>query len=71
MPKLRTTVSIEEAAELKRLYAERSAAVARSNHILQAFGMESPEFFDADRAAGKLWVRIRAIQGLAGEHWMA
>ena len=63
--------AIEEGEELKRLRAEHEAASMRAGAILQAKGMDSPEFAEAERATGVLYCRIREIMGTANSHWMA
>jgi hypothetical protein len=68
---MRTVISPEEGNELKRLYREYSAVAERAAAILAAKGMDSPEFFEADKATGVLWRRIREILGTADKHWMA
>ena len=61
----------EKAEEYKRLYREYGAAVAHAVATLAANGMESEEFRQADAAVGKLYVRLRELQGMAGKSWMA
>ena len=68
---MRTIISPEEGNELKQLYTEHAAATARAAVILAAKGMDSPEFGEADKAAGLVWRRIREILGTADKHWMA
>jgi hypothetical protein len=48
----RNVISHEEGAELKRLYADFAAASERARVILATEGMESPRFFEADKATG-------------------
>jgi hypothetical protein len=60
----------EQAEEYKRLYAEYAAAMVNAAAVLRAKGMDSDDFREADAAAGKLWVRLRELQGMAGKHWM-
>jgi hypothetical protein len=60
---VRTVISPEEGAELKRLYADYAISVNRAAVILASRGMDSPEFADADKASGVLWRRIREILG--------
>jgi hypothetical protein len=60
----------EQAEEYKRTYADYTAAMVRATEALKAYGMESREFSEADSAAGKLWGRLRQLQGLAGKSWM-
>jgi|HubBroStandDraft_6_1064221.scaffolds.fasta_scaffold44021_6 hypothetical protein len=59
----RNVISHEEGAELKRLYADFAAASERARIILATEGMESPRFFEADKATGAIWRRIREIIG--------
>lgn len=61
----------EKAAEYERLFAQYVAASANAFEVLKAKGMQSPEFREADAATGKFWVKLRALQGKAGMHWMA
>jgi hypothetical protein len=61
----------EKAAEYQRVYADYSVALAHASDVLSAKGMSSPEFREADAAAGKLWTRLRELRGEAGQHWMA
>jgi hypothetical protein len=67
----RSIVSGEEAVELRRLYQQHAAASAGALAALAKYGMESPEFLDADRATGVIWRRIREILGVAGTDWRA
>jgi hypothetical protein len=71
MAKPRNFISPEEGAELKRLYAEHSAASKNAGTILATEGMDSPRFAEADKAVGVIWRRIREILGTSGSHWMA
>jgi hypothetical protein len=64
-------ISPEEGAELKRLYADHAAASGRALAVLAREGMESPQFFEADKAVGVIWRKIREILGTANSHWMA
>jgi hypothetical protein len=61
----------EKNAEYDRLYNEFAKAVAIARGILKTHGMASTEFYRADAAAGEIWVKMRAMQGKAGKHWMA
>ena len=61
----------EKAAEYERLFAQYVAASANAFAVLKAKGMESSEFREADAATGEFWVKLRALQGKAGLHWMA
>lgn len=61
----------QDAEELKRLLEEYVTATLRGADILKKHVMNSQEFRDADKATAALWVRIREIQGLSGEHWMS
>ncbi len=63
--------TLEKAAEYQRLFAQYVAASANALEVLKANGMESPEFREADAATGEFWVKLRALQGKAGMHWMA
>ncbi|MDA8190952.1 MAG: hypothetical protein M0Z68_05675 [Gammaproteobacteria bacterium] len=67
----RNVISLEEGAELRRLLAEHTEATLYAGAILNKYGMESAEFREADKATGLLWRRIREIQGLSDQHWMA
>lgn len=68
---VRTIITPTEHDELKRLYAEFAAATERAATVLATKGVESPEFAEADKAAGVLSRRIREILGTADKHWMA
>ena len=57
--------------ELMRLYGEHERATLHAAVVLRQFGMQSPQFFQAERVTGDLWQRIRAIQGVAGKPWNA
>jgi|HubBroStandDraft_5_1064220.scaffolds.fasta_scaffold2866385_1 hypothetical protein len=67
----RSVISPEEGAELERLMKQYPAALEQGAVVLAKKGMDSPEFAAADAATGKLWTRIRELQGMAGKHWMA
>lgn len=66
-----TEVWTPEAAEYQRLFALYVTASANALDVLKAKGMESREFREADAATGEFWVKLRALQGKAGMHWMA
>jgi hypothetical protein len=51
----------EDARVLKRLYQDYVAAVNRAGVTLVSKGMQSPEFSEADKAAGAIYRRIRKI----------
>ena len=68
---MRTDISPEKSAELKRLYVEFASSVKRTAVILTSNGMDSPEFAEADKASGVLWKRIREILGDTGKPWRA
>ena len=55
------SISEEETVELKRLYKEHVAAVNRAGVILVSKGADSPEFMEADEAAGTIHRRVRKI----------
>jgi hypothetical protein len=57
----RKIISKEEAVELKRLYTEHVAAVNRAGVILVSKGVDSPEFMEADEAAGTIHRRLRRL----------
>ena len=57
----RKSISEEETVELKRLYKEHVAAVNRAGVILVSKGADSPEFMEADEAAGTIHRRVRKI----------
>jgi len=61
-------ITLEQGAELKRLYTEHALAVAHASEMLRNHGTESPDFLMADKAAGRAWTRIREILGIS--HWM-
>lgn len=61
------TLSPEEMSELEVLYQEQSAALLRASQILIEKGMSSPDFIEADRAAGRMWLRIRELLGKSGQ----
>lgn len=63
-------LSGEKAEEYKRLYAQYATAMGHSAALLASRGIESPEFQQADAAAGVLWAKLRELQGASG-HWMA
>jgi hypothetical protein len=67
---MRSTITPEETAERRRLIAEYQAAGIRTGEILAQYGMDSPEFLEADKATGVIWRRIREIDGNADSHWM-
>lgn len=67
----KSIISPEEGDELKRLYKEHAKASEQAAVILAARGMDSREFFEADKATGALWRRIREILGVSSSHWMA
>jgi hypothetical protein len=71
MARPRSLITPEEAAERSRLMAEYQAAGIRAGAILAQYGMDSPEFLEADKATGAIWRRIREIDGTAGSRWMA
>jgi hypothetical protein len=71
MAKLRTNLTPEEGAELKRLRAKLLAADKRAKTILRAKGMTSPEFLAADKEVGAIVRKIKKIFGTTGKHWMA
>jgi len=60
-----------DADELKRIDTELPAAEARVRSALSRFGMESPQFLEADTAYGKLLRRRNEITGDAGKPWNA
>ena len=65
-------VTPEEAAvEFRRLYAQLVAVVATANTVLQSAGMRSEAFRDANEEVGRLWQRLREIEGLAEKRWFA
>jgi hypothetical protein len=61
----------EKNAEYDRLYSEFAQAVGNARRVLKTHGMSSVAFRRADAAAGEIWVKMRAMQGKAGKHWMA
>ncbi|EME72033.1 hypothetical protein H261_00600 [Paramagnetospirillum caucaseum] len=67
----RTVISPEEGEVLRQLYAEYVAAVSQAGAVCIAKGMDSPEFQEADKAAGAIRRRIYEIRGDADQHWMA
>ena len=67
----KTVITPEEGAELQRLRLDHAAAVEMTGAILATKGMDSPEFAEADRAAGAISRRIREILGDAGKPWMS
>jgi hypothetical protein len=69
--KLPTLLSLEEDAELKRLYADLAHASRRAAAILRMSGMTSAAFLRADREVTRIVKRIKEIRGPAGKHWMA
>jgi hypothetical protein len=64
-------MSPEEAEEYRRLYAKYAAASQYAGAVLRTHGMESEAFRQAYGAVGKLWTRLRDLQGLGGMSWMA
>ena len=54
-----------------RLYAEFCEAVLHVGSVLKMHGMESDQFRTAEAKSAELWKSLRALQGKAGEHWMA
>jgi hypothetical protein len=71
MAKARNVISPEEAAELKRLYANLADASKNANAVLRKSGMASVAFLEADKQLGAIVRRIKEIHGVAGNHWMA
>jgi hypothetical protein len=67
----KTVLSPEDGAELQRLYQEHAATNQKTAAVLASKGMDSPEFAEADKAAGAIGRRIREILGNAGKHWMS
>ena len=67
----RNIISPEEHAELKRLYADHLAAIERAGAIATREGMQSLQYFEADKASGAIWRRIREILGTTDSYWMA
>jgi hypothetical protein len=61
----------EKAAEYERLYYQLVTAVVAAGKVLSTHGMESEEFRKADAEATDLWVKLRELQGMAGNPWMA
>jgi hypothetical protein len=61
----------EKAAEYGRLYYQLVTAVVAAGKVLGTHGMESEEFRKADAEATDLWVKLRELQGMAGNPWMA
>lgn len=55
----------EKIAEYKDVYAECGLAVNRALASLSIKGMHSKEFREAHAASGKLWTRLREMQGMA------
>ena len=53
----------EEAEEYQRLQEEHSSAVAHAAEMAAQFGMDSPQFLEADNVTTSLWRRLRAFQG--------
>jgi hypothetical protein len=71
MVKMRTVITTEDGAELKRLYADLVVATRKASAVLRAAGMESQAFLKADKEVGIIVRRIKEIRGIAGKHWMA
>jgi hypothetical protein len=67
----KTTITPEDAEEFNRLYTEFLRAAAHAGEVLHKFGMESAQFAEADAASGKIWRRLKEIQGRAGKPWNA
>jgi hypothetical protein len=61
----------EQKAEYDSLYSAFSTAVAAARDVLRRYGMDSPEFYRADALAGDIWVKLRHLQGMKGQHWMS
>ena len=53
---------------VKSLYSVYSEAVRHAEAMLRKHGMESQEFFEADRAAATIWRRIQAAIEIADRH---
>jgi hypothetical protein len=66
----RKNVSVEDGEELRRLYQQHALATAQASVLLGKEGMESPNFKEADKAAGKAWRRIRMILGDSSSYWV-
>jgi hypothetical protein len=66
---MRTLISAENSKELKRLYEQHALAALQASMALGREGKESPNFKQADKAAGKSWHRIRMILGDPNSYW--
>ena len=64
-----TTLTPEDAEELKLLYQQLSTIVSEVNKILQTAGPDSAAFRKFDQKANSIVRRIQAIQS-AGKHWI-
>jgi hypothetical protein len=71
----RSFISLEEAEELQRLYAEMRTASKRAADALQTQGaplegMPLQRYRDEEAKVAAIWRRIREIYGTEGQHWM-
>lgn len=64
-------LTTKEGAELQELYQEHAKASAHAGEVLRQYGMESPQFSEADANTGKIWRRIRELLGDDGRPWNA
>jgi hypothetical protein len=61
-------VEPESDEKVKSLYQTYSEAVQHAEAMLRKHGMESQQFFEADRTATIIWRRIQAAIGIADQH---
>jgi hypothetical protein len=70
MPEIREPTAGRTSHELQRLYEQHALAAMRAVALLRKGGVFSPQFKDADKAAGKAWRGIRMILGDANSYWL-
>jgi hypothetical protein len=66
----RNVIESDERDEPNSLYRDYAAAVQKAAATLERYGVESPQFIEADRAATAIWRRIRDILGITDQHLM-
>jgi hypothetical protein len=71
IPMRKSITTSDKYAELNRLRAEYTQALANGLEMLRHFGMESPQFLAANQATGKIYRRIGELQGKRDQPWKA
>lgn len=64
------TTTAELAAKFKELFQEYEQAVSLAGTMLRAYGMDSPQFHDANKTAGLLWLQLQELRNTSGIEWM-